>query len=80
MSCEGKDWKMTRIWSRPIGVSDLDEPDYWQYFGVRLVEQAAIPPGAKVLDVGCGTGSSLFPAAEKTGPGGYATGIDICPG
>ena len=71
---------MERIWSRPIGVSDLDGPDYWDYFGVRLVEHAAIPPGARVLDVGCGTGSSLVPAAKRTGANGYAVGIDICPG
>jgi len=71
---------VARIWSRPIGVSELDGPDYWDYFGVRLVEHAAISPGAKVLDVGCGTGSSLFPAAEVTGARGYVIGIDICPG
>jgi O-methyltransferase/aklanonic acid methyltransferase len=71
---------MTRIWSRPIGVSDLDGPDYWDYFGVSLVERAAIYPGALVLDVGCGTGSSLFPAAEKAGPQGFTVGVDICPG
>ena len=70
---------MARIWSRPIGGTDLDGPDYWGYFGVRLVEHAAIQQGARVLDVGCGTGSSLLPAAEKTGPGGYVIGVDICP-
>jgi O-methyltransferase/aklanonic acid methyltransferase len=71
---------MARIWSRPIGVPDPQGPDYWDYFGQRLVEHAAIPPGAKVLDLGCGTGSSLFPAAEKAGSRGYVVGIDICPG
>ena len=71
---------MTRIWSRPLGVTDLNRPDYWDYFGIRLVEHANIPVGAKVLDVGCGTGSSLFPALEKTGPNGSVIGIDICPG
>ena len=71
---------MARIWSRSIGVSDINGLDYWEYFGVRLVEHAAIPLGAKVLDVGCGTGSSLFPAAEKTGVSGNVIGIDICPG
>jgi O-methyltransferase/aklanonic acid methyltransferase len=71
---------MDRIWSRPIGVAELDGPDYWDYFGARLVEHAAIPAGTRILDIGCGTGSSLFPAAIKTNPGGYAIGIDICPG
>jgi ubiquinone/menaquinone biosynthesis C-methylase UbiE len=70
---------MERIWSRPIDVFDMDGPDYWDYFGVRLVERAAIPVGARVLDVGCGTGSSLFPAAEQVGTKGHVTGIDICP-
>jgi O-methyltransferase / aklanonic acid methyltransferase len=71
---------MARIWSGPIGVSDLDSPDYWDYFGVRLDECAAIPLGVKALDVGCGIGSSLFPAAERTGARGYVIGVDICPG
>lgn len=70
---------MARIWSRPIGIADLNGPDYWDYFGGRLVEYAAIPLGAKVLDVGCGTGSSLLQASERTGAKGYVTGIDICP-
>ncbi len=70
---------MARIWSRPIGVSDPEGPDYWDYFGVRLAERAAIPLGARVLDVGCGTGSSLFPAVERTGARGHVVGIDICP-
>ena len=69
---------MARIWCRPLGVTDLSGPDYWDYFGARLVELANIYPGARLLDVGCGTGSSLFPAASKTGPSGYAFGIDIC--
>jgi len=70
---------MARIWSRPMGGTDVDGPDYWDYYGIRLVEQAGISPGDKVLDIGCGTGSSLFPAAAKVGARGYATGIDICP-
>jgi O-methyltransferase/aklanonic acid methyltransferase len=70
---------MTRNWSRPIN-TPFDSPDYWEYFGTMLVDLAAIPLGINVLDVGCGTGSSLFPAAERTGPDGYAVGIDICPG
>jgi ubiquinone/menaquinone biosynthesis C-methylase UbiE len=70
---------MKRIWSRPIGVSNINGLDYWDYFSTRLVERAAIPQGVKILDVGCGTGTSLIPAAERTGSRGYAIGIDICP-
>jgi len=70
---------MQRTWSRPID-TPLDGPDYWDYFGVKLVEISAIPSESEVLDVGCGTGSSLFPAAEITGSKGHVVGIDICPG
>jgi O-methyltransferase/aklanonic acid methyltransferase len=71
---------MADIWSKPLKDYNPSGLDYWNFFGVQLVEQAEIFPGAIVLDVGCGTGSSLFPAGERTGPLGYATGIDICPG
>jgi len=70
---------MSRIWSRPAGIIDLDGLNYWQYFGSRLVERAEIYSGAVILDVGCGDGSSLFPAAMKAGLYGRVVGIDICP-
>ena len=68
---------MAEFWSTlagtPVG------PDYWEYFGVRFAELAALGAGADVLDVGCGTGASLFPEAEKVGWDGNVIGIDICP-
>ncbi len=69
---------MSEIWSKLADSIDREGPDYWEYFGGRLVEYGKIKPGTKVLDVGCGTGSSLFPAAEQAGKNGYAVGIDIC--
>ena len=69
---------MPRIWSRPAGVSGDAGQNYWDYFGTRLVEYADVSPGALVLDVGCGSGSSLLPAAERTGKQGSVCGIDLC--
>lgn len=75
----GKGGEMTGIWSRFAGTSVGDGLDYWLYFGIRLVEHAAIGSGVDVLDVGCGAfGSSLFPAAAKVGKHGHVIGIDIC--
>jgi ubiquinone/menaquinone biosynthesis C-methylase UbiE len=71
---------MARIWSLPVGVSNPGALNYWEYFGVRLVELADLQAGEWVLDVGCGSGSSLFPAADKVGVHGFAIGVDICPG
>lgn len=45
--------------------------------GKRLVEYAAPKPGDRVLDIGCGRGACLFPAAELVGPEGNVLGVDI---
>jgi SAM-dependent methyltransferase len=73
-----KDGGAMVIWSKPAGTSGSDAPNYWEYFGSRFVKLAAVSPGLSVLDVGCGTGSSMFPATERVGPGGRVIGIDIC--
>jgi SAM-dependent methyltransferase len=71
---------MVQVWSRPLGEYHLAGGDYWDYFATRLVNKADIQPGNRILDVGCGTGASLFKATEKAKPTGYAVGVDICPG
>jgi predicted dehydrogenase/trans-aconitate methyltransferase len=48
--------------------------------GQRLVEHAAPPVGGQVLDVGCGTGACLVPAARAVGRTGGVVGIDTSPG
>ncbi|HKA69517.1 MAG TPA: class I SAM-dependent methyltransferase, partial [Actinomycetes bacterium] len=53
--------------------------DYFGVFGARLVTTAAPLPGQRVLDLGCGRGAVLFPAARAIGPNGYALGIDAAP-
>ncbi len=42
-----------------------------------VLERAALPAGARVLDIGCGTGASLVQAARRVGPSGHVTGLDI---
>lgn len=40
---------------------------------------AAIPPGAAVLDVGCGAGLDALIAARRAGDAGRVTGLDFSP-
>jgi SAM-dependent methyltransferase len=51
--------------------------------GVQLYESliswAALVPGERVLDVGCGSGGATRAAARAVGPGGLVMGIDPCP-
>ena len=45
--------------------------------GLRAMERARITPGERVLDVGCGCGSTTLELARRVGPTGSATGVDI---
>jgi len=44
-----------------------------------VLEVADLQPGARVLDIGCGTGASVANAAQLVGPEGHVTGADISP-
>jgi ubiquinone/menaquinone biosynthesis C-methylase UbiE len=69
------------------GVFDRASADY-DHTGVRffaplgqeLVRRADIATGDRVLDVGCGRGACLFPAAAAAGPTGSVLGLDLAPG
>jgi ubiquinone/menaquinone biosynthesis C-methylase UbiE len=52
-------------------------PDFFSYFGDKLVEQAKLVEGSTVLDVACGRGASLLPAYFRVGPSGEVIGIDL---
>jgi ubiquinone/menaquinone biosynthesis C-methylase UbiE len=42
-----------------------------------LIDRAKVKAGERILDVGCGSGSTSFAFAQATGPSGHVTGIDI---
>ena len=43
----------------------------------RLMSAAAISPGERVLDIGCGTGQTTRDAARAAAPAGAALGVDL---
>ena len=44
-----------------------------------LIDVAPLKPGARVLDVACGTGLVARLAAERVGPSGSVTAVDVAP-
>jgi ubiquinone/menaquinone biosynthesis C-methylase UbiE len=55
-----------------------DEPlGFWKRIGERTVTGLELAAGAKVLDVGCGTGASALPAAQVVGKNGLVLGVDL---
>lgn len=68
------------IFDRAAATYDQLDVDYFDVFGKRLVEIAAVGRGERVLDLGCGRGATLFPAAAAVGPTGTVHGIDLAPG
>ncbi|MDG4827648.1 methyltransferase domain-containing protein [Asanoa sp. WMMD1127] len=72
--------------ARIAGVFDRAAPTYEQtgveFFappGRALVARAGVRTGERVLDLGCGRGSVLFPAARAVGPTGAVVGVDFAP-
>jgi ubiquinone/menaquinone biosynthesis C-methylase UbiE len=58
-----------------------DEPlSFHVRFGRRSVDHALLRPGDRILDVACGSGSSVLPAAEQVGPNGRVLGVDVSEG
>jgi len=57
----------------------FDTLPFWHHFGQCTVDRLALAPGARVVDLCCGTGASALPAAVAVGPSGHVLGVDVTP-
>jgi arsenite methyltransferase len=74
-----------RAWAQALGypepeLSRVPDATVESFAGVANHWQLGdVEPGAVVLDLGCGAGTDLLIAAQRTGPGGRAIGVDRTP-
>ncbi|MFY1692932.1 class I SAM-dependent methyltransferase [Plantactinospora sp. WMMB782] len=70
---------MAGVFDRGAPSYDRTGVDFFGPMGRELVRRAGLRPGERVLDVGCGRGAVLLPAADAVGPTGRIVGIDLAP-
>jgi SAM-dependent methyltransferase len=73
--------EQSRLWNGPSGHAWVEMQDVvdqmYKPIEDLLVEVVSDPSRHRVLDVGCGTGSTTLAVARRFGKGGYGIGIDI---
>jgi ubiquinone/menaquinone biosynthesis C-methylase UbiE len=75
------DDEQTRLWNGLAGRAWVDAQELldlmFKPFEDLLIEAVSAESGGRVLDVGCGTGSTTLAAARRLGAKGRCIGIDI---
>lgn len=66
--------EVQRVFDAVADEYDAVGVDFFQPIARGLIDALAVQPGERVLDVGCGKGAALVPAAQAAGS---ATGIDL---
>ena len=73
-----KAW-LAGVFDRAAPTYDRVGDNYHDHFGELLVGLAGVDLGDRVLDVACGRGASLVPAARRAGQSGGVLGVDLSP-
>ena len=72
-----KKYEIGQLFDRASKTYDSIGPRFFAHFGSKMVSFAEINSGARALDVACGRGAILFPAAKAVGEQGHVVGIDL---
>jgi ubiquinone/menaquinone biosynthesis C-methylase UbiE len=75
-------WTRRRQLPCPPWLTGILEVPYFNLAagGQLLLDRAGVRSGMRLLDAGCGPGRVTIPAAERVGPKGSVTALDLQPG
>lgn len=71
--------RVAAVFDTVADVYDNVGVDWFTPIARMLVDQLGPRPGERAVDLGCGRGAALFALAERVGPDGHVTGIDLSP-
>lgn len=69
--------KIVGVFGRAAATYDQVGPNFFGPWAEKLLDLVALQPGAHALDVATGRGAVLRRAAERVGPQGHVTGVDL---
>ncbi len=81
LAADGPNLEQIRYWNELAGpkwvASEAMLDGQIAPLGSKAIERARLAAGERVLDVGCGCGQTSLQLADKVGPRGSVTGIDL---
>ena len=73
--------EQARYWAEDAGPRWVDDEQGYDVmlepFGAAVLSALDLRPGERVLDVGCGFGTTTLAVAREVGPDGHVDGVDI---